>query len=123
MKELTDKLAAIGPSIDEEDQVVTLLGSLPQSYSTFVMALEARVDGIKLDFVQQALLHEEQKYVIWRAALIERLRNPQNQRCYHFGQPAAGHFRRDCPKESSRTMVKQCIKPRLQERNLLKRKT
>ena len=38
MKELTDKLAAIGAPNSEEHQVVTLLGSLPQSYSTLVMA-------------------------------------------------------------------------------------
>jgi len=38
MKELADKLAAIGAPISEEDQVVTLLGSLPQSYSTLVTA-------------------------------------------------------------------------------------
>lgn len=42
MKEVVDRLAAIGSPIDEEDQVVTLLGSLPRSYSTIVTALEAR---------------------------------------------------------------------------------
>ena len=52
MKDLTDKLAAIGAPIDEEDQVVTLLGSLPQSYSTLVTALEARSGDITLDYVQ-----------------------------------------------------------------------
>ena len=46
MKELTDKLAAIRAPTDEEDQVVTLLGSLPQSCSTLVTALEVRVDNI-----------------------------------------------------------------------------
>ena len=61
VKEITDRLAAIGSPISEEDQVVTLLGSLPPSYSTLVTALEARVDDIKLNFVQQALIHEEQK--------------------------------------------------------------
>ena len=45
MKEITDKLASIGAPISEEDQVVTLLGSLPPSYSTLVTALEARTDG------------------------------------------------------------------------------
>ena len=48
MKELTDKLAAISAPIFEEDQVVTLLGSLPRNYSTLVTALEARVDNISL---------------------------------------------------------------------------
>ena len=61
MKEITDKLVSIGAPISEEDQVVTLLGSLPPSYSTLVTALEARVDDVQLDFVQQALIHEEQK--------------------------------------------------------------
>jgi len=61
MKELTDKLAAIGAPIAEEDQVVTLLGSLPPSYATLVTALQARVDDISLKLVQQALIHEEQK--------------------------------------------------------------
>ena len=56
MKELTDKLATIGAPIDEEDQVVTLLGSLSQSYSTLVTALEACVDDIKLDYFQQTLI-------------------------------------------------------------------
>lgn len=59
MKEITDRLAAIGAPISEEDQVVTLLGSLPPSYSTLVTALEARADDVKLSYVQQALVHEE----------------------------------------------------------------
>jgi hypothetical protein len=41
MKDIADKLAAIGAPISEEDQVVTLLGSLPGSYATLVTALEA----------------------------------------------------------------------------------
>ena len=60
-KLVNDKLASIGAPILEEDQVVTLLGSLPPSYSTLVTALEARVEDVRLDFVQQALIHEEQK--------------------------------------------------------------
>ena len=62
MKELTDKLAAVGAPISEEDQVVTLLRSLPTSYSSLVTALEARSGGdISLSYVQQALIHEKQK--------------------------------------------------------------
>ena len=57
MKELTDKLAALGAPIAEEDQVVTLLGSLPASYKTLVTALEAR-DEVTLSYVQQSLIHK-----------------------------------------------------------------
>ena len=60
MKELTDKLTAIGAPISE-DQVVTLLGSLPPGYATLVTALESRAEDISFNYVQQALVHEEQK--------------------------------------------------------------
>ena len=60
-KDITDKLAAIGAPISEEDQVVTLSGSLPKSFATLVTAIEARMDGVSLDYVQQALIHEEMK--------------------------------------------------------------
>ncbi len=61
MKELTDKLSSIGSPISEEDQVVTLLGSLPSPFASVVTALEARVDDLTLDFVQQQLLHQERE--------------------------------------------------------------
>ena len=60
MKELTDQLAAINAPISEEDQVVTLLGSLPSGYSNLVTVLEAR-DTVTLSYVQQSLIHEEQR--------------------------------------------------------------
>ena len=41
MKILADKLALIGSPVSEEDQVVTLLGSLPTSFTTIITALEA----------------------------------------------------------------------------------
>ena len=61
MKDIADKLAAIGAPISEEDQVVTLLGSLPRSFATLVTAIEARMDGVSLDYIQQVLIHEEMK--------------------------------------------------------------
>ena len=122
MKELTDKLAVLGSPISEEDQVVTLLGSLLTSYQTLVIALESR-DAVSLSYAQQSLIHEEKKlngkyssdstfengsYKI--AALHghkERERGPtasgkQQRRqwkpkCYSCGQK--GHLQRDCPRK------------------------
>ena len=61
MKGLTYRLAELGAPISDEYKVVMLLGSLPLSYDNLVMALEARVDTLTLDFVHQALITEEQK--------------------------------------------------------------
>ena len=46
MKDITDKLAAIGAPISEEDQVMTLLGSLPRSFATLITAIEARMESV-----------------------------------------------------------------------------
>ena len=104
MKELTDKLAAVGSPISEEDQVVTLLGSLPSKYNPLVTALEARGDDIKLQFVQQALLNEEQKFEKPSVNASESLLVTQNTKvkkknkftCYHCGKE--GHIKRNCIK-------------------------
>ena len=116
MKELTDAMTAINVVISEEDQVVTLLGSLPPSYSTLVTALETR-DELKLDFVQQALLNEQQKHFesaagTNEAGSSERIMKMQSSghsvtvsghsggekkfefNCYRCGKK--GHMRKDC---------------------------
>ena len=107
MKVITDKLAAIGAPISEEDQVVTLLGSLPRSFATLVTAIEARMDGVSLDYVQQALIHEEMK----QSELSGQLsgaesalsgvcrRNTSRDRPTCFGCGSVGHILRYCPKK------------------------
>ena len=47
--------------ISEEDQIVTLLGSLPDSYATMVTAMEAHMGTLTLQYVQQAVISEEQR--------------------------------------------------------------
>ena len=77
MKVLTDKLAAIGAPISEENQVVTLLGSLPPGYATLVAAVESRVEDISLNYVskhscmrsrsrrEQQMTHREEIPLCW----------------------------------------------------------
>jgi len=117
MKELTDRLSAIGAAISEEDQVVTLLGSLPSCYATVVTALETRVEDVDMVFVQQALMNEEQKLQSAEAGVTSRAgtsalvgkhkrkgaQNTKKFKCYACGE--YGHFRNECPnKEKSEVM-------------------
>ena len=122
MKELTDRLAAINAPIAEEDQVVTLLGSLPPGYSTLVTALEAR-DAISLSYVQQSLIREEQRLKGSNTlhtsldtmggtgqALIEKQESQTSKRwqykktCYLCGE--SGRFCKDCPKNFHQKLFK-----------------
>ena len=136
MKELTDRLAAIGAPIDEEDQVVTLLGSLPKSYSTLVTALEARSDDISLNYVQQALVHEEQKLhglsyssspdvhrgdtaLVGDSKMSSKKTFKYRKPLICFGCRQPGHFLRDCPKSKKGTAHKaRTAGEEVQEQNL-----
>lgn len=62
LKELTDQLAAVGAVVEEEDQIVTLWGSLPPTYAKIVTtAVKTKPDDLTLQFVQQELIREEQR--------------------------------------------------------------
>jgi hypothetical protein len=63
---------------------VTLLGSLPASYSALVTTLESCVDDVKLDFVQQALLHEERKSLDHQVELCSQIQDRPRRivRCF-----------------------------------------
>ena len=114
MKDITDKLSAIGGPISEEDQVVNLLGSLPRSFVTLVIAIEARVDVVSLNYVQQALIHEEMKQSGLSGQLNEAesaltgafRKDTPHDRPTCFGCGAVGHVRRYCPKKFKRHKAK-----------------
>ena len=112
-KGLTDRPAALGAPVSDQDKVVTLLGSLPSSYDNLVTALEARVDTLTLDFVHQALITEDQKRDEQKqahsyssgdpdSALISKQGPRQRREVICFGCQRPGHIRRNCPVRESR---------------------
>ena len=108
MKDITDKLGAIGAPISEDDQVVTLSLSLPRRFATLVTAIEARMDGVSLDYVQQALIHEEMKQSqlsgqlsVAESALTGAFnRNTPRDRPTYYGCGNVGHIHRYRPNDS-----------------------
>ena len=129
MTEIFQELSVIGDVIDEEDRVVHLLASLPQSFSMLVTALETSAEVPKIELVTERLLHEERK-LKEKVAEMEAVnkayvgrhgnnsgnkfkhinnsennetRSPSSYKCYECGKN--GHIKRNC-KEFLKRMQK-----------------
>ena len=61
LKTLAEQLEAVGAPVSEDDLVITLLGSLNDSYQFLITALESRSDTLTWELVSSRLLHEEMK--------------------------------------------------------------
>jgi hypothetical protein len=106
MTETFNALSAVGDSISDEDRVVHLLASLPESYSMLVTALEVCSEVPKMEVVMERLLHEERKVADSESSHRSRSRNGENAmmvsrqkkskdlKCYYCHK--VGHIRRDC---------------------------
>ena len=66
MTEIFDGLSVIADPMQEEDRVVHLLASLPESFNMLVTALEANPDVPKIEVVTKWLLHAERKMKVHR---------------------------------------------------------
>ena len=62
MMETFHELSVVGDAVKDDDKVVFLLASLPESYTTLVTALEASATVPETDAVIEKLLHEERKH-------------------------------------------------------------
>ncbi|KAF1314268.1 Copia proteinlike, partial [Globisporangium splendens] len=60
VKTLAEQLDAVGAPVSEDDLVITLLGSLSESYQFLITALESRSDTLTWKLVTSRLLHEHQ---------------------------------------------------------------
>lgn len=103
MTEIFDELSIVGDPITDEDRVVYLLASLPESYNMLVTALESNEDVPKMEVVTERLLHEERKLknragntdVSSEKAMTVKQRScKKGPKCHYCGK--IGHIRRDC---------------------------
>ena len=102
MTEVFDSLSVVGDPVSEEDRVVYLLASLPDSFSMLVTALETNAEVPKMELVIERLLHEERKVkgrgddASSEKAMTAKQAFKKGPKCHHCGK--YGHIRRNCRK-------------------------
>ena len=104
LTEVFEALSVVGDPVSEEDRVVQLLASLPDSFNMLVTALEANAVVPSMDVVTERILHEERKMknrddsgngeVLTKAMAAYRPRNRASIKCFYCGK--FGHIQRYC---------------------------
>ena len=61
MVETFNELSIVGAAITDEDRVVYLLASLPESFNTLITALESNPSVPAMEMVIERLIHEERR--------------------------------------------------------------
>ena len=102
MTEIFSELAVIGAAMEDDDKVVTLLASLPESYDMLVTALEASAEVPQIEVVIERLLYEERKSSECEKSptpsctvmITSDQKGNKKFKCHHCGK--LGHIRRFC---------------------------
>ena len=103
MTEIFQELAVMGDHIDDEEKVIYLLASLPESFEMLVTALQSHSQVPRWEVVIERILFEEnrnknkeaQRNVETNAlASIHTKHKVHSIRCYFCGK--IGHLKRDC---------------------------
>ena len=114
LTEIFNELSIVDDPVTEEDRVVHLLASLPDSFGMLVTALESSAEVPEMEVVTERLLHAERKMSERdgdrddRALFSKRGKGPQ---CYYCGK--FGHIRKNClklQKRSENPKVKKNVK-------------
>ena len=105
MLEKCNELLIVGDAITDEDRIVYLLASLPESFNTLVTALESNPAVPEMEIVIERLMHKKRKHKD-RGVLNESESNgalagkhrtgSKGPKCY--GCQRFGHIQRNCPK-------------------------
>ena len=126
MTEIFNELAVIGAPMEDEDKVVTLLASLPESFDMLVTALEANTDVPEMEVVTERLFHYERKLneqeIVSPKPESEKVmlgNNSKGPKCYQCGN--FGHIKRFCTDlDKSKRQENKQSKPRKHKANTVK---
>ena len=110
--EIFDELAVIGEALAEEDKVISLLASLPDTFSVLVTTLEAMDKVPSWEDVMERLLHENEKMTSKKESsssedkVLYSKRFNNTRKCFECNEP--GHIRKNCKllKKSKRDFKK-----------------
>ena len=115
LTEIFNELSVIGDNIDDEDRVIYLLASLPDSYEILVTALEANTEVPNMETVIERLLHEERKLKEKNQdslpsrnskeeamTVMHKKRGPRCHFCNKFG-----HIQRNCREREKKSALER----------------
>ena len=103
MTEIFNALSAMDTPMSEEDRVICLLASQPDSFNVLITTLEASVEVPRMAVVTERLLHEERKQKGREEdsevkALMSRKQPKKKGPCYQCGK--YGHLKWECSESS-----------------------